>query len=119
MRSKTNHLVRLVANFLLWIAGVFFLLGALVYLTKALPAAIAMLALALLLMPFTWRKIRRLNPKTLGRLSRIGLAFVVFIAAMVLTPPSLETSEPSPSQSWQALPLARKFTQHLLRPNLR
>ena len=72
------------------------MLGALVYLTKALPAAIAMLALALLLMPFTWRKIRRLNPKTLGRLSRIGLAFVVFIAAMVLTPPSLETSEPSP-----------------------
>jgi len=86
MRSKTNHLLRLVANFLLWIAGIFFLLGAISFVAKSLPAAVAMLILALLLMPFTWRRIRKLNPKVLGRLPRFGLVVVAFIAAVALTP---------------------------------
>lgn len=93
MRSKTNHLLRLVANFLLWIAGIFFSLGAISFVAKSLPASIAMLALALLLMPFTWRRIRKLNPKTLGRLPRFGLVVVAFIAAVALTPPQTPTPQ--------------------------
>jgi len=91
MRSKTNHLLRLVANFLLWIAGIFFLLGAISFVAKSLPAAVAMLILALLLMPFTWRRIRKLNPKVLGRLPRFGLVVVAFIAAVALTPSQTPT----------------------------
>jgi hypothetical protein len=96
MRSKTNHFIWLVANFLLWIAGIFFLLGAISFIAKSFPAAIAMLALSLLLMPLTWRKIRKLNPKAFGWLSRFGLVSVTFIAAVALTPP--QTPEPASSQ---------------------
>lgn len=92
-----NHTLRLATNFLLWIAGLFFLLGATVFVTKALPAAIAMLILSLLLMPLSWRRIRRLSPKTLGRLPRFGLVVVAFIIAVALTPPTPEsTSTPKP-----------------------
>lgn len=96
MRSRTNHLLRLVANFFLWIAGIFFLLGAISFVAKSLSAAIAMLLLSLLLVPLSWRKIRKLNPKVLGRLPRFGLVAAAFIAAIALTP--VQTPEPASSQ---------------------
>lgn len=113
MRSKTNHLLRLVANFLLWIAGIFFLLGAISFVAKSLPAAVAMLILSLLLMPFTWRRIRKLNPKALGRLPRFGLVVVAFIAAVALTP----TQTPAPAAQKPAVADTAASTKTTAKPS--
>ena len=91
------------------------MLGAISFVAKSLPAAIVMIILSLLLMPFTWRRIRKLNPKALGRLSRFGLVIVAFIAAVAFTP--AQAPEPTASQKPVAANTAATTKAHSPAPS--
>ena len=97
-----------VLQMLLWIFGLFFLLGGLTSMQRSLPAAIAMIMLAVILIPLLWRKIKLIQPKYLNRKTRSIFALVLFVVAVAISPEA--PAEPTVANTASKAPGTRQQT---------